>query len=397
MSMLNFGYVLGILALIVLTPVLLNSCYLFILTLFSLLPNWRRLSADATAKFAILLPVRNAEDCIEKVVRQLITEQDYPGDLFDVVVIADNCTDSSAFTASFAGANVMEYKNDWKTGKGYALEWAFAELKKQDYDAYLIIDIDTQIDKKALRYLDAELSKGATAMQLSTKMIDAKSSWKKRYLDIVFAGLNHLRPKGRHNLGLSCGITGNGFCFSDTLLDKLPYEAFECVEGLEYHYRMVLKNEKVRFIPRAKVAVKYVSHKRNNIREYEKHRQRIYRKYMPSLLKAALCGNFSAGDCIFSFYTMSLKTILGSLLAVVLTGILMFFSSVSLPECEDLFLLSVWVLLPALFGIIMILCYIFAGMLEQRISLMTWIAVFLYPFYLIKVSFENIKNYLIHN
>ncbi len=44
---------------------------------------------------------------LEKAVGDLITGLDYDSELYEVLVIADNCSDSTAFTASFAGAKVL--------------------------------------------------------------------------------------------------------------------------------------------------------------------------------------------------------------------------------------------------------------------------------------------------
>ena len=390
--MLNFGYVLGILALVVLLPVFLSCLYLFVLTLFSLIPNWRKFSAEPSAKFAILLPVHNEEKKIEKAVVDLITNQDYNSELFDVVVIADNCTDSTAFSASFAGAKVFESTNDWKRGKGFCLEWAFSQLKEKDYDAFLIIDIDTLIDRKALRFLDAEISKGARAMQLSVTMSNSRDSWGNRFMDVVLAGTSYLRPKGRKNLGLSCGISGNGFCLTRELLKEVPYEAFDVIEGLEYHYKTVLNKEKVRFIPEAQVSCYYDINDKETFRQNERHRYRISRKYLSALMKAACCGNCSAFDCICELYTMSLKRIIFTLSASLITGGLLFFAAASLAECENLFWLSLWVLIPAILGIFMILCYICGGMVERRMPFSTWLAVVCYPFYLILLGFGKKKH-----
>ena len=53
---------------------------------------------------------------------------DYPAELFEVVVVADNCTDDTADQARAAGANVMVRNNAQERGKGYALDHVFTKL-----------------------------------------------------------------------------------------------------------------------------------------------------------------------------------------------------------------------------------------------------------------------------
>lgn len=54
----------------------------------------------------------------------------YPKDMYDVFVIADNCTDNTAKISKKYGVNVCERFNKDKRGKGYALEWMFDKLFK---------------------------------------------------------------------------------------------------------------------------------------------------------------------------------------------------------------------------------------------------------------------------
>ena len=50
--------------------------------------------------------------------------------LYDIFVVADNCTDKTAEVASAAGANVHERFNKEEVGKGYAMGWMFDRVEK---------------------------------------------------------------------------------------------------------------------------------------------------------------------------------------------------------------------------------------------------------------------------
>ena len=47
-------------------------------------------------KICVVIPAHNEEDVIYDTVKDLFINQDYPHNLFDVYVIADNCTDKTA-------------------------------------------------------------------------------------------------------------------------------------------------------------------------------------------------------------------------------------------------------------------------------------------------------------
>ena len=54
------------------------------------------------SRFAVLIPAHNEEMVIEPLLESL-ENQDYPRTLYDVYVIADNCTDDTARRARAAG------------------------------------------------------------------------------------------------------------------------------------------------------------------------------------------------------------------------------------------------------------------------------------------------------
>jgi len=381
--MLNFGYVLVTLALIALVPVFLSCSYLFILSLASLFPRWKRLPEKPSTKFAILISAHNDEKIIEKVVADLVANIDYPPELYQVIVLADNCKDSTSYLASFAGAQVLESTNDWKQGKGYVLEWAFEQLKQKDFEAYLIADANTVVENKALLYLDAAVAKGAKAMQLPSSLLNPAASWKKRYADIFLTGINYLRRQGRDRLRLSCGIAGNGLCLTKQLLGKVPFKAFSAVEGLEYHYQIVLAGEKVCFVSGAEMYGNPLLESKEKIKVFNEERFEIFRKYYAMLFKAFVKGNISAGDCLCDFYTPSLKTLFMGLIVLIFSGVMLLTASWLRTDCDTLFLVSLIIVGMSVIGVFMIISYLFAGMLERKVSFVSWVAVICFPFYVI--------------
>jgi cellulose synthase/poly-beta-1,6-N-acetylglucosamine synthase-like glycosyltransferase len=65
--------------------------------------------------------------------------------------------------------------------------------------------------------------------------------------------MNVLRPRGRHRLGLSCGIFGNGFALAAETLRHVPYTANSLVEDLEYHLHLLRAGLHVDFVDEAAV------------------------------------------------------------------------------------------------------------------------------------------------
>src|SRR3954453_22525294 len=97
--------------------------------------------APASRTVVALIPAHDEETTIAACVQSL-QEQAYPEDLFDVVVIADNCTDETAAAAAAAGAKVMVRTDPESRGKGQALRWAFELLLAAESppDAIAVVD-----------------------------------------------------------------------------------------------------------------------------------------------------------------------------------------------------------------------------------------------------------------
>ena len=96
-----------------------------------------------------------------------IKVQNYPAELIDVFVIADNCTDNTADVAREAGAIVFPRSNDKEVGKGYALDYGFQVIREQyadrGYEAYFVFDADNVLDVNYFREMNATFDNGAKA------------------------------------------------------------------------------------------------------------------------------------------------------------------------------------------------------------------------------------------
>src|ERR1700720_3981794 len=66
----------------------------------------RRSSEDPRSRFLIVIPAHDEESGIKTTVRSCLAA-DYPSSLFGVLVIADNCSDRTAYLAAEAGARVV--------------------------------------------------------------------------------------------------------------------------------------------------------------------------------------------------------------------------------------------------------------------------------------------------
>jgi len=113
---------------------------------------FRKIQPSRT-RFLIAIPAHDEEAGIAATVRSCLAF-DYRRELFEVVVIADNCTDQTAAVARREGASVVVRDDPIKKSKGYAIAYLIEQLRQSgqflDFDALVIIDADSTASRDLL-------------------------------------------------------------------------------------------------------------------------------------------------------------------------------------------------------------------------------------------------------
>ena len=123
-------------------------CYQAVFALVRLLGKRRTFTAKKLCRYGVLIAARNESAVIGQLIDS-IHGQDYPQDLVDVYVVADNCTDDTARIAREHGARVFERFNKLQVGKGYAMAFLLGKIREErpeGYDGYFIFDADNLLE-----------------------------------------------------------------------------------------------------------------------------------------------------------------------------------------------------------------------------------------------------------
>ncbi len=198
-------------------------------------------------RFALVVAAHNEEMVIDKIIESL-QALDYPKELYDIMIIADNCDDKTAEIAkSYEGVQVHERNISNKKGKGYALEWMFDRIFKmnKEYDAIAIFDADNLVSKNFAKEMNYKLLNGYKVVQGYLDSKNPDDSWITESYSISFWSSNRLFQLARANLGLSSQIGGTGFCMDTQVLKKLGWGATCLTEDLEFTCKLVLNGERV--------------------------------------------------------------------------------------------------------------------------------------------------------
>lgn len=220
----------------------------------------QELAAPDHLRTIVMIPAHNEEEVLEATLDS-VQAQKYAADLFEIVVIADNCTDRTAEIARSRGVTVLERFNKDERGKGYALAWAVDQLLSRSVqaDCFIVVDADTWVAEDFTRVMTRHLEKrqdarGCCALQGRYGVLNGGDSWRASLMDAAFELYNHVRPLGCSWLGLTISLKGNGMGFTRKVFETAPWRGNSVTEDVDYGLDLVhLFNIHVGYVPSARV------------------------------------------------------------------------------------------------------------------------------------------------
>ncbi len=249
-------------------------------------------AAPPRSRIAVLVPAHDEAALVGRCVTSL-RQQSYPADLYDIVVIADNCTDDTAERAAAAGATVLVRTAPDLRGKGPALRWAMDHMLENDphLAALAVVDADSVADPGLLGALVARFEQGAPVVQAEYLGRDEDGSIKSELRAAAFLLFHRVRFGGRAVLGLPWHLVGNGMLFSREVLTDHPWDAFTSAEDLEYSADLRLAGVRPVYAGDARLAAPVVGRGRaaqvQRLR-WEGGRFHVVRTRLPLLLAAVI-------------------------------------------------------------------------------------------------------------
>lgn len=351
--------------------------YLAVLALAYLFFGRRPAPAGATgarSRLVVLIPAHDEQQLLGRCVRTL-RAQAYPGDLVDIVVIADNCSDATAEVAAAAGARVMVRDDPANPGKGRALRWAMDELLRTAarFDAVIVVDADSEVDRGFLAALAHEFASGHAVVQADYTLDPERGNVRSELIAAAVLLFHRVRFGGRRALGLPAFLVGNGMLFSRQTIVDHGWNAFSGVEDLEETIQLRLRGIQPRFAAHAHVSGAAAATAGGVMRQrvrWEGGRFHVIRTRLPELVRASLAG----GRADLLDAAIDLATLpLGLLAAVSASGTLVAWIAVAVRLAAPPAVLA-W-----LVGDALLMTFVIAGLLSVRAPASTWRALLVAP------------------
>lgn len=206
-------------------------------------------------KFAVLISARNESAVIGELL-QSIHDQNYPKELLDVFVVADNCTDNTAEIARSYGATVFERFNRQLVGKGYALDYAFSKIEEsmgiEAYEGYMVFDADNVLESNYVSEMNRTFDRGYRILTSYRNSKNYGSNWISAGYALWFLRESKYLNGARMRCNLSCTISGTGFLVSSEIIKKNGgWKHHLLTEDIEFSMDSVLHDETIGYCENA--------------------------------------------------------------------------------------------------------------------------------------------------
>ena len=197
-------------------------------------------------KFMAIIPAHNEEEVVANLIESL-KNQNYNKELYDIYVIADNCTDRTAQVAREAGAIVYERFDPEKKTKGFALDWFLQQKIKEDapYDALCVFDADNIVDKDFIKNMNKKLCQGEDVVQGYRDIKNPADNWITSGYALFYWTMHRFYHLARYNVGLSPLLNGTGFMVRFDCIKPRGWKTVTLTEDIEFSLQRIIKGKKL--------------------------------------------------------------------------------------------------------------------------------------------------------
>jgi cellulose synthase/poly-beta-1,6-N-acetylglucosamine synthase-like glycosyltransferase len=202
--------------------------------------------AKTLRKIRIFIPGYKEDSVIIDTAKNAI-QQDYPKELFEVVIIADSFSQATLDTLRSLPIKVVEVSFE-KSTKGKALQKAIEATAHESVDILLILDADNHIADGFLHAVNNAFEQGYEAVQGHRTAKNTQTPF--ALLDACTEEINnHIFRRGHVAIGLPSALIGSGMAFDWKLFVSLLEDIGDTSgEDKELEFRIVRLRKKIAFL-----------------------------------------------------------------------------------------------------------------------------------------------------
>lgn len=208
--------------------------------------------AKQNHKYAILVAARNEAAVIGNLVDS-INAQDYPRELVDIFVVADNCTDNTAEIARSLGATCYERFDSEHRTKGFALQFLVENIKRDygidAYEAYIIFDADNLLKADYISKMNDAFDAGEKIVTSYRNTKNFADNWISASYGIHWIRTIRSEHRAKSFFHLATRIQGTGFLFHHEVIKNgwnytsLTEDRAFCADAVAAGYKISYQND----------------------------------------------------------------------------------------------------------------------------------------------------------
>lgn len=288
--------------------------------------------SNRMTKFLILYPAYKEDSVIINAVEQFLL-QDYPKDLYTVIVISDHMEPETNERLKKLPITLLQPTFD-KSSKAKAMQFAIENVNS-DYDNVVILDADNVVRPEFLSQLNI-LCSVYDAIQCHRCAKNANNDV--AVLDGASEEINNTLFRKAHNrLGLSSALIGSGMCFNYNLFKENVFKLTTAGEDREMEALLLHQGVFIKYAPDIHVFDEKVSNQDN----FQRQRMRWMTAQVQSLFSqlpkvphALIHGNINFVDKVIQ------QALIPRSILIVLLGGISVLMTLTVPDwCEKWWIL----------------------------------------------------------
>lgn len=208
-------------------------------------------SLSQCPRMTVVMPAHNEEAIISQTISSIMPQLPPTGRL---LVVADNCTDSTAQVASRAGAEVIVRQDIERIGKGYALDHGIRALIADPPQVILFVDADCEVGGGSLVALATLCASTRRPIQARYFMLAPPSGRPfDKISQLAWTIKTFVRPLGSAHLGWPCQLMGSGMAFPFDIISQLNLATRHLAEDQKLGAELALLGKLPLFYPKAQI------------------------------------------------------------------------------------------------------------------------------------------------
>ena len=205
-------------------------------------------------KYAIIVAARNEQTVIGNLIDS-VKRQNYPEDMLDIFVVADNCTDNTAAIAREMGAICYERFDEEHRTKGYALQYLVECIRRDygihSYEGYILFDADNLLAPNYLEQMNNAFDAGEKIITSYRNTKNFGDNWISASYGVHWLRTVRFEHRARSFFHLATRIQGTGFLFASELIEdgwnwvSLTEDRAFCADAVAKGYKISYNHDAI--------------------------------------------------------------------------------------------------------------------------------------------------------